>query len=277
MKENFDNTSEDNKMISEEERNLQSLLIDNIKNRNQTTTANVNLSNHSGDLKKPRKRTNHNATQNSISNEQQNKRFKWGCLLSILLFILIAVGGGIGYYYYQQEQEFENERKKFAVLTDDNYNRRDYEDFIREFPESQYRKTVEGKLAKLQDMYDDWDMVKETQNISALEAFCLKYNLPECELYILAKERIELLHWKTAKGKNTIEAFETYLTQHPDGNHAIEATNEIDRLKKEEEERLRMEEEKRVQEEELERLRQDSIEKANTPIKRGLDMLDKWF
>ena len=267
MGKDYENYPDDIKEHSEEEIELQSLLIHELKGGNNS----------------PRTSTRRNTERHNppavptAAKEKKKRKTHWGCIVTVILILLLITGGAVGYYYYTQHEKAKKEKLMYDVLTEDNYNRRDYEDFIREFPDSKYRGDVEQKLEKLQEMYDDWDRVKNSQNVSALKSFCEKYPLPNSELYTLALEEIDKLDWKFAKTRNTIEAYDHYLNIHPEGGWALEAATEKAQLIQAEEERIRLEEEERLKAAAEEQRRIDSINNANSFNEKGKKLLDLFF
>jgi hypothetical protein len=221
---------------SKEEEELQSLLIDNIRNHHNTREH----WQRGGDIEQTRDKQ--NAPQTSRRQTMSRKRNRVGCWIVAILLILVAIGAGVSIHYYNEKRNAEKEEKMYAVLSEDNYNQRDYEDFIREFPESKYLEDVKKRLEELEILYADWEEVKGTHNVEELKVFCNKYNAPTCEFYHNALERIDQLDWKSARKEHTIEGYDRYMREHPEGNWALEAATEKDRLQKEEEERRRQEE-----------------------------------
>jgi len=66
-----------------------------------------------------------------------------------------------------------------------------------------------------------WEKTIDTNTIEAYEAFLSEY--PDGEYVDSAKEEIDKLSWEIASNKNTIEGYKQYLDQHPNGKYLLEA------------------------------------------------------
>lgn len=280
MRKDYENYSDETKEHGEEEFELQSLLINELKGNNNSTKPATKRNDN--------RRPHHSAIQHpncETNKEHKKSKTPWGCIITVILLLLLIAGGFVGYYYYAQNEKAKKEELMYAVLMQENYNLRDYEDFVREFPNSKYRQDVEKRLEELQDMYDEWNLIKNTPNVNALKNFCNKYNSPNCELYFLALEEIDKLDWKFAKERNTIDAYTTYINEHPEGKWVIQAESERDSLQKKEERQRLLELEKQK---ELESQKSDSINSTTDTVTRDKsnigsrlnevkELIDKWF
>jgi len=100
-----------------------------------------------------------------------------------------------------------------------------YEMFLKNNPETEYKDSINLFIREL-----DWSSAKNSNSISALNSFALKY--PDEKIYLdsisFYKE-----NWAYTKAlsKNTIEVYEEFLANFPQSSLGNEASNKIERLK----------------------------------------------
>jgi outer membrane protein assembly factor BamD (BamD/ComL family) len=74
----------------------------------------------------------------------------------------------------------------------------------------------------------DWEKTKNINTIEAYQSFLSNY--PKSRFKIQAKTNLLKLGWEKAKSIHTVDAFQEFLTQHPNSNEARQARAQIDRL-----------------------------------------------
>jgi outer membrane protein assembly factor BamD (BamD/ComL family) len=74
-----------------------------------------------------------------------------------------------------------------------------------------------------------WEEATTTNTIEAFEAYLQDY--PDGKYEVQARESIEDLRWQEARTANTIEAFEAYLQDYPDGRYEPQARDSIEDLR----------------------------------------------
>lgn len=141
---------------------------------------------------------------------------RWIILIMVLLLIC---AGGFTIFHFQRASSQE---KLMYYTLENNDNPQDYRDFIEQFPESDYLPDVKQRLAKIEEMLDEWKRIAMSDNVKDFIDFKGKYDDPKftrlCEL------KIDSLDFASAQLEGTPEAFVRYLSQHPDGRYASEAS-----------------------------------------------------
>lgn len=152
------------------------------------------------------------------SRRSRKRRRRWAVAAAVLLVLAIA-GGIVSSIYHKAMME---EQLAYEIL-EHNECIADYEDFLKAYPESEYREEVKKRLETLKNMYKDWDVAIKTNTKAGYEAFCKKY--PESILMSHQSGlKIDSLDWTEALSLGTVEAYRRYLSLHPSGRYAQEAS-----------------------------------------------------
>jgi hypothetical protein len=100
-----------------------------------------------------------------------------------------------------------------------------YEDFLKEYPGSEYTAEARNKIANLK-YREEYERVKGAEDPEVIEAFLQKY--PKGIYANPAKAQLaEILTYKNAQRALTRQAFEEYLRKYPDGRWAKESIDKI--------------------------------------------------
>ena len=121
-----------------------------------------------------------------------------------------------------------------------------YREYLEAFPEGKHADDAKAEIAA----YDDkaWARAQERDTIAGYEEYIKEW--PEGQYVEQARDRIKQIKdaaeaarkaaaekvaaearaWELAAQTNTVESYQTYLSQHPGGPNAPEAQNRIDRL-----------------------------------------------
>jgi hypothetical protein len=75
---------------------------------------------------------------------------------------------------------------------------------------------------------EDWQAAEEANTVEAFEEYLQEH--PDGKYVTEAREGLEELHWQAAEEANTVEAFEEYLQEHPDGKYVTEARGGLEEL-----------------------------------------------
>lgn len=149
---------------------------------------------------------------------QQRKRAAiWGSVIAILL---IVAGSVFGVYNSARQKEL----MAYGIL-EQNERIADYEDYLKQYPESEHATEVKGRLETLKQMYKDWAKIVRNPSKMSFERFKTKYPM-SILLAHQANLKIDSLDWEEAKGAGTLEAYRHYLALHPSGLYAQEASIE---------------------------------------------------
>jgi len=100
-----------------------------------------------------------------------------------------------------------------------------YEEFLSSNPETEYKDSINLFIREL-----DWLSAKNSNSISALDSFALKY--PDEKVYLdSVKFYKENWNYTEALSKNTIEIYEEFIANFPQSSFRYEAEDKIEKLK----------------------------------------------
>lgn len=148
--------------------------------------------------------------------KKKNYTIRWVILIVVLLLIC---GGGYAILSYQKANS--QEQLMYNTL-ENNDNPQDYLDFLEQFPQSEYVPEVKKRLAKLEDMLDRWKQIAMSDNVKDFINF--KSDYADSKYVRLCEVKIDSLDFVTAQREGTPEAFARYVSLHPDGRYASEAS-----------------------------------------------------
>lgn len=142
----------------------------------------------------------------------------WICTSIIFVLALAAVA----LWFVMKAQASAQEEERAYLILEDNDNPADYEQFLADFPRSEYAPEVEARLAKIRRMLAKWASIANSGRVSDFEDFMADYSDP---IYIrLCEIKIDSLDWVAAQREGTEEALQNYLFNHPEGMYAAEAS-----------------------------------------------------
>ena len=153
--------------------------------------------------------------------QQRNKNITTIVLIVVIGFLLI----GFGVYVFsgssagkeQQEYEYALNSNDPAVLESYLNNYRD--------ASPEHRDKISQQLAQLKQAEQDWTNTMVSGSKSALAEYLNKY--PNSIHKGEAERKIDSLDWVAAKSANTTEAYNLYITEHPNGDYIDEANNSL--------------------------------------------------
>lgn len=140
-------------------------------------------------------------------------------IAAIAIFVVLIVGGLI--YYFNVSGQTREEEMAYEVL-ENNDNPEDYKSFLEKYPDSKYADEVKKRLSQLEQMLQEWNSIALSERSSDFIRFKDKYDDPRYER--LCDIKIDSLDWVTAQRVGTDEALQHYLTAHPAGRYASEAS-----------------------------------------------------
>ena len=153
----------------------------------------------------------------------KGKRIAWR--LAILAFCIVAAAGA--YYYYQQQQARQHEEEQYArleTLTDPEY----YQQFLIDFPQSSHYDEVKQRMDTLIQEDGDWKSMLAGVSRNSVMMFMEKH--PQSARRCICENMLDSIDWADAVSQETPEAIDTYLNQHPEGQHVTEAANRKNEL-----------------------------------------------
>lgn len=138
----------------------------------------------------------------------------------------------IGSFVFAQSEGLTGEylsslgdKKSYKLIVKEN-NVSSCETFLRAFPESKYKKKVNGLYDKVYYI-EAYDLATKDFDLSMLEAYLTKF--PQGLYRVKAEEALDIISWQKAKMTNSIPAYQEYLKDFPKGravplaNKAIKA------------------------------------------------------
>lgn len=150
--------------------------------------------------------------------KKRKSREKLYVSLILLLALILGIGGYLALSTYISNAD---EQMAYDIL-EGNDNPQDYEAFLEKYPESEHASEVRQQLAKLQEMHARWQAIQFSENASDFLNFKNKYD--DAQYARLCDIKIDSLDFVTAQREGTEEAFKRYLSIHPDGLYASEAS-----------------------------------------------------
>lgn len=158
--------------------------------------------------------------------EQVAKRKKTVWIVLALFFALLMAGGG---YWYSQKQMTANELAQWEKIKDADEPEL-IAAFLNRFPDGEHKAQADERLAYAREEAELWSKIENLSNPSELESFAKKY--PKGYYHDLAIAAYDALLWDAAIAKNTLEAYNHYMTQCPQGKHYGEAKEKTEYLEK---------------------------------------------
>ncbi len=158
---------------------------------------------------------------------KKKRRFKWGCLIRMVLLLLIGGLAAGGYYYWKQYDAHQKEEADFALLNDVT-NPDFYAQFLEEHPTSLHADEVRRHMEQLLAEAEEWDEVlRQKKRISLLR---FQQNHPNSLHARECKDMIDSIDWDDAVSIWTVEAMQDYLSNHPDGLFTTEASDMLNQI-----------------------------------------------
>lgn len=138
---------------------------------------------------------------------------------TLAIAVILLIGSAVTFYIYKNNAD--DEEMAYSVL-ENNENPQDYKDFLEKYPSSERTAEVKERLEKLEQMIRAWNGIALSDNTDDFEKFKTMY---ESTHYAhLCDIKIDSLDFVTASRLSTPEAYQDYLTAHPDGRYASEAS-----------------------------------------------------
>ncbi len=155
------------------------------------------------------------------------RRFKWGCLLRMILFLLAICLAGGGYYYWKQYEARQKEEADFAMLNDVT-NPDFYAQFLEEHPTSVHADEVRQRMEQLHAEAEEW--VEVLHNKKRISLLRFQQNHPNSLHARECRDMIDSIDWADAVSIWTADAMQDYLNNHPDGLFTTEASDMLNQI-----------------------------------------------
>lgn len=154
------------------------------------------------------------------------KKSKAAIIVSFVIALLIF---GTCYYMYNQAQENrENEEFNIAMRSTEPLILQGYLDTFKDAPQ-EHRDSIEAHLKTLKQADLDWTNALASNSKALLMEYLNKY--PGTTHRQLAMHKIDSIDWVQSNNINTPESYQSYMTDHPDGEYYDEAEEQMKKLK----------------------------------------------
>ncbi|EFC69439.1 zinc ribbon domain-containing protein [Prevotella sp. oral taxon 317] len=153
--------------------------------------------------------------------QPQNKNILTIALISVVALLFIGLGA---YFFFGSSGNKEQQAYEYALNSNDPAVLESYLNNYRD-ADPMHRDKISQQLAQLKQSELDWTNTMVSGSKTALADFLSKY--PNSTHKAEAERKIDSLDWLVAKKANTTEAYNLYVTEHPNGVYIDEANNSL--------------------------------------------------
>lgn len=153
--------------------------------------------------------------------QPQNKSILTIALISVVALLFIGLGA---YFFFGSSGNKEQQAYEYALNSNDPAVLESYLNNYRD-ADPMHRDKISQQLAQLKQSELDWTNTMVSGSKTALADFLSKY--PNSTHKAEAERKIDSLDWLVAKKANTAEAYNLYVTEHPNGVYIDEANNSL--------------------------------------------------
>lgn len=153
--------------------------------------------------------------------QPQNKNILTIALISVVALLFIGLGA---YFFFGSSGNKEQQAYEYALNSNDPAVLESYLNNYRD-ADPMHRDKISQQLAQLKQSELDWTNTMVSGSKTALADFLSKY--PNSSHKAEAERKIDSLDWLVAKKANTAEAYNLYVTEHPNGVYIDEANNSL--------------------------------------------------
>ena len=153
--------------------------------------------------------------------QPQNKNILTIALISVVALLFIGLGA---YLFFGSSGNKEQQAYEYALNSNDPAVLESYLNNYRD-ADPMHRDKISQQLAQLKQSELDWTNTMVSGSKTALADFLSKY--PNSTHKAEAERKIDSLDWLVAKKANTAEAYNLYVTEHPNGVYIDEANNSL--------------------------------------------------
>ena len=153
--------------------------------------------------------------------QPQNKNILTIALISVVALLFIGLGA---YFFFGSSGNKEQQAYEYALNSNDPAVLESYLNNYRD-ADPMHRDKISQQLAQLKQSELDWTNTMVSGSKTALADFLSKY--PNSTHKADAERKIDSLDWLVAKKANTAEAYNLYVTEHPNGVYIDEANNSL--------------------------------------------------
>lgn len=153
--------------------------------------------------------------------QPQNKNILTIALISVVALLFIGLGA---YFFFGSSGNKEQQAYEYALNSNEPAVLESYLNNYRD-ADPMHRDKISQQLAQLKQSELDWTNTMVSGSKTALADFLSKY--PNSTHKAEAERKIDSLDWLVAKKANTAEAYNLYVTEHPNGVYIDEANNNL--------------------------------------------------
>ncbi len=153
--------------------------------------------------------------------QPQNKNILTIALISVVALLFIGLGA---YFFFGSSGNKEQQAYEYALNSNDPAVLESYLNNYRD-ADPMHRDKISQQLAQLKQSELDWTNTMVSGSKTALADFLSKY--PNSTHKAEAERKIDSLDWLVAKKANTAEAYNLYVTEHPNGVYIDEANSSL--------------------------------------------------
>ena len=148
-------------------------------------------------------------------------------VIVVVVLVALLVSGICWYFYRISQSDRESQAYEYAMSSKDLQVLEDYLAQYSNAPE-EHRDSVQAHIKRLNEINKDWTNVLVSASKSEFEKYISQY--PDSPFKAIAVHKIDSIDWLLAERQGTVEALETYLEQHSNGEHVDDANNYIKSL-----------------------------------------------
>mgnify|MGYP002619986594 CR=1 FL=1 len=176
------------------------------------------------------------AVDSSVGNKGQDKdtsplspkkKRHTGALLTAFIITVIVCGASF-YLYNKAQMDKENEEYEYAIKSGNPLLLQEFLDAFKNATQA-HRDTVAAHLQMIRQAETDWNNAVVTHTRTAIMEYLEKY--PDTSHRAESKNIIDTIDWQQSLDHNSIEGYERYMTEHPEGNFYDEAEQAMKKLK----------------------------------------------
>ncbi len=156
------------------------------------------------------------------------KKKKHGGALLLAFIITMIVCGASFYLYNKAQMDKENEEYEFAIKSDNPLILQEFLDTFKNATQ-EHKDSISAHLQMIRQAETDWNNAVVTHTKAAIMNYLDRY--PNTSHRVESKNIIDSLDWQQCCDLNTVEGYERYMTEHPDGNFYDEAEQAMKKIK----------------------------------------------
>ena len=153
--------------------------------------------------------------------QPQNKNILTIVLIAVVALLFIGIGA---YFFFGASGNKEQQAYEYALNSNDPAVLESYLNNYRD-ADPMHRDKISQQLAQLKQSELDWTNTMVSGSKTALADYLSKYSNSTHKAE--AERKIDSLDWLVAKKANTAEAYNLYVTEHPNGVYIDEANNNL--------------------------------------------------